>query len=347
MNFKIGKLNIGDNFPPVIVSEIGINHNGNLDLAIEITDSALKSGAQIIKHQTHIPDDEMSIEAKKIIPSHTKQSIYHIIKKCSLNENDERKLMNYVKSKKKIFISTPFSRKAVNRLVKFNIPAFKIGSGECNNYHFVEYICKFRKPIIMSTGMNTIKSIKRSVSVIRKHKIPYALLHCVNLYPTPSEFMKIESIKEIKKSYPDAVVGLSDHTENIYTALGSVSLGARIIEKHYVDNKLKRKGPDISSSMDSSELKNLIFGSKTIFKSLGKGKFPHKKEKDTINFAFQSVVSTRDIKKNEVFDKNNIFLKRPGNGDFGVDSLSYLYGGKALKDIKKNHQIKKRDVKKK
>jgi len=174
MNFRIGNLKIGDNLPPVIVSEIGINHNGNLDVAIAIADSAIKSGAQIIKHQTHIPDDEMSIEAKKIIPIHTKQSIYQIIKKCSLSEDDEKKLMNYIKSKKRIFISTPFSRKAVDRLVKFNIPAFKIGSGECNNHHFVEYICKFKKPIIMSTGMNTIGSIRKSVSVIRKYKIPYA-----------------------------------------------------------------------------------------------------------------------------------------------------------------------------
>jgi N-acetylneuraminate synthase len=345
MNFRIGNLKIGDNLPPVIVSEIGINHNGNLDVAIAIADSAIKSGAQIIKHQTHIPDDEMSIEAKKIIPIHTKQSIYQIIKKCSLSEDDEKKLMNYIKSKKRIFISTPFSRKAVDRLVKFNIPAFKIGSGECNNHHFVEYICKFKKPIIMSTGMNTIGSIRKSVSVIRKYKIPYALLHCVNLYPTPPELMKIESIKEIKQAYPDAVVGLSDHTENIYASLGSISLGARIVEKHYVDNKIIRKGPDISSSMDSLELKQLIIGSKTIYASLGKGKFPNKKEKDTINFAFQSVVSICDIKKNDLFSESNIYLRRPGNGDFGVDSLASLFGKKATKDIKNNHQIKKKDVK--
>ena len=345
MNFRIGNLKIGDNSPPVIISELGINHNGNLDIAIAIADSAIKSGAQIIKHQTHIPDDEMSIEAKKIVPAHTKQSIYQIIKKCSLNENDEKKLMNYIKSKKRIFISTPFSRKAVDRLIKFNIPAFKIGSGECNNHHFVEYICKFKKPIIMSTGMNTIKSIRKSVSVIRKYKIPYALLHCVNLYPTPPEFMKIESVKEIKQAYPDAVVGLSDHTENIYSSLGSISLGARIIEKHYVDSKIIRKGPDISSSMDSAELKQLIIGSKTIYASLGKGKFPNKKEKNTSNFAFQSVVSICDIKKNDLFSQSNIYLRRPGNGDFSVNSLSSLYGKKAIRDIKNNHQIKKKDVK--
>ena len=346
-NFKIGNIRIGDNYPPVIIVELGINHNGNLDNAVALVDSAIKSGAEIIKHQTHIPDDEMSKEAKKIFPVHAKESIYNIIKKCALNENNERKLMNYIKEKKKIFISTPFSRKAADRLKKFNIPAYKIGSGECNNHHFVEYICKFKKPIIMSTGMNTLDSIKKSVLIIRKHKIPFALLHCVNLYPTPSELTKIECLLEIKKAYPDAVVGLSDHTTSIYSCLGSISLGSRIIEKHFVDTKTNTKGPDVSSSMDSSELRQLIYGSKIIFNSLGKGKYPHKREKSTSKFAFQSVVSTENIKKNQLFTKNNIFLRRPGDGDFGVNELVNLYGKRASKDIQNNCQIKFSDVKKK
>ena len=177
INFKIGKLNIGSNFPPVIISELGINHNGNLDLAIEIADSAIKSGAEIIKHQTHIPDEEMSIEARKAIPGNSRFSIYKIIKNCSLSEIDEKKLMNHIKSKKKIFISTPFSKAAVDRLVKFKIPAFKIGSGECNNFELIKYICKFKKPIIMSTGMSYLKDLRSIVNYINKKKIPLALLH--------------------------------------------------------------------------------------------------------------------------------------------------------------------------
>jgi N-acetylneuraminate synthase len=345
-SFKIGNIRIGDNCPPVIIVELGINHNGNLDNAIALADSAIKSGAEILKHQTHIPDDEMSQEAKKIYPVHATQSIYNIIKKCALSENNERKLMNYIKQKKKIFISTPFSRKAADRLKKFNVPAYKIGSGECNNYHFVEYICKFKKPIIMSTGMNTLDSIKKSVLIIRKYKIPFALLHCVNLYPTPSELTKIECLFEIKKAYPDAVVGLSDHTTNIYSCLGSVALGSRVIEKHFVDNKVNRRGPDVSSSMDSSELKQLIYGSKIIFNSLGKGKYPDKREKKTSKFAFQSVVSTDNIKKNQLFTKKNIFLRRPGNGDFNVNALKTLYGKRASRDIENNRQIRFLDVKK-
>ena len=138
--FKIGNRTVGEGVLPVIIVELGINHNGSLDRAIYLADKAIKAGAEIIKHQTHIPSDEMTHHARKIIPMNAKNNIYDLIAKCSLKEKDEKRLMNYIKSKKKIFISTPFSRAAADRLAKFNIPAFKIGSGECNNYPFVKFI---------------------------------------------------------------------------------------------------------------------------------------------------------------------------------------------------------------
>jgi N-acetylneuraminate synthase len=342
--FKIGNLLISENRPPVIIAEIGINHNGSIDSAIEIADSAIKSGAEIIKHQTHIVDDEMSEEAKKVIPGNANISIYEIIKNCALNEKDEKKLMNYVTQKKRVFISTPFSRAAADRLNKFGVPAFKIGSGECNNYHLIKYICKFKKPIILSTGMNSIESIKPSVKIIRDAKIPLALLHCTNIYPTPPNLVRLDCINQLKKSFPSCVVGISDHTENNYSSLGAVSLGAKIIEKHFTDSK-KKKGPDISCSMDPQELKELIFGSKVIFKAGGGKKLPLEEEKKTIAFAFASVVSTAEIKKGDKLTKNNIFVRRPGGGDFKIKDLTKLYGKIVKKDIKNNIQIKKNFLK--
>ncbi|MAI08679.1 MAG: hypothetical protein CMF61_06940 [Magnetococcales bacterium] len=201
---QIGKRKIGPEYKPIIIVELGINHNGSLKKAKQFVDQAKKYGAEIIKHQTHIPEDEMSIEAKKIIPSHTKENIFDIIKKTSLSEADEFKLMKYVKSKKMLFISTPFSRLAVDRLVKFKVPAFKIGSGECNNYPLIEYIASHKKPIILSTGMNTINSIKPSVKIFEKYKIPYALMHCTNIYPTPTKLIRLQAITELKKAFPKA-----------------------------------------------------------------------------------------------------------------------------------------------
>ena len=341
--FKIGNILIGEKYNPIIVPEIGINHKGDINLAIHMADKAIKAGAQIIKHQTHIVEDEMSYEAKKIKPANAAIPIYDLIKKSSLNEKDEKKLMNYIQSRKKIFISTPFSRKAAQRLANFGVPAFKIGSGECNNYPLVEYIAKFKKPIILSTGMNSIDTIRPSVKIFRKYKIPYALLHCTNIYPTPARLVRINCITLLKENFPDAVVGLSDHTESIYTSIASIALGASIIEKHFTDSK-KRKGPDISSSMDSSELNELIKATNEVYLSRGDTKKSLLEEKKTINFAFASIAATKDILKGETFNSNNIFPLRPNSGYFKVKDYQKLIGKKSKNNIKKGFQLKKNDV---
>ena len=341
--FKIGNRNIGKNFPPVVIAEIGINHNGSLDLAIHLAENAIKNGAEIIKHQTHIADYEMSYEAKKIKPGNSNINIFSIIENSQLSYNDEFKLAKFIKQKKRIFISSPFSREAVDRLEKIGVPAYKIGSGECNNYPLIEYISKKKKPIILSTGMNDISNIKKTVKIFRKYKIPYALLHCTNIYPTPNHLVRLNCLTELKNEFNDAVIGISDHTETIYSCLGAVSLGASIIEKHFVDTK-KRKGPDISCSMDNNELKEMIKGSKLIFASLKGPKKALKEERKTIKFAFASVASTEDIKKGEKFTTKNIFTKRPGSGDFTVKDYENIIGKYASKNIKKNYQLKKRDV---
>ena len=285
----------------------------------------------------------MALNEKKIIPGNAKTSIYSIIKKFSLSYDDEKKLMNHIIKKKGIFISTPFSKMAVDRLVKFKIPLFKIGSGECNNYPLVEYICKQKKPIILSTGMNDITSIKPAVKIIRKYKLPYVLLHCTNIYPTPPELVRIEAMLELKKHFKDAIIGLSDHTETIYTSLGAVSLGASVIEKHFTDDK-NSKGPDMKASLDPNELKNLIHGSRIIFKALKGKKKAVKEESKTIAFAFASVAAIKDIQKGDFFTEKNIFPIRPGNGFFKVRDYKNLLGKKAKRNIFKGHQLKRKDV---
>ena len=341
--FKLKNIKIGKKYPPIIITELGINHGGSLDKAIFLADKALNSGAKIIKHQTHIPNEEMALQAKKIKPGNANSSIFNVIKKNSLNFRDEKKLMNYINKKGGIFISTPFCKAAVDRLVKFNVPLFKIGSGECNNYPLVEYICKKKKPIIMSTGMNDIRSITPSVKLFRKYKIPFVLLHCTNIYPTDHSLVRLKAMSQIQKSFPDAIIGLSDHTEGIYTCLGAVSLGAKVIEKHFTDDK-KSRGPDMSCSMDPNELTELIHGSKIIFEALEGKKAPLKEEKKTITFAFASVAATKNIKKNDILTTENIFPIRPGNGYFKIKDFKKLLGKKAKKNILKGNQLKKNDL---
>ena len=343
-DFVINGRKIGDDYPPVVIAEIGINHEGSLDVAIEMVDAAINAGAEIIKHQTHIVEDEMSSEAKLVIPGNANVSIYDIMDRCALSEEDEWKLMKYVEEKGAIFISTPFSRKAVDRLVKFNVPAFKIGSGECNNYPLIKHIAKFKKPVILSTGMNSIETIRPSVEILRNAGIPFALLHCTNVYPTPPEIVRLGAISVLKQEFPDAVVGLSDHTISNYTCLGAVALGASILERHFTD-RMDRPGPDIVCSMDPIALSELIAGSDTIFKARGNNKDHVHEEAPTIAFAFASVVAIEDISKGTKLSEDNIWVKRPGTGDFNVLDYDNLLGKTASNDIKKGFQLKKADIK--
>ena len=341
---KIENRSISINHKPLIVPEMGINHNGSLEIAFKIVDAAKRSGAEIIKHQTHISDDEMSLEAKKIKPGNSNKNIYEIISKTSLSEEDEFKLFTYIKKKKMIFLSTPFSRAAVDRLIKFGVNIFKVGSGEMNNFPLIDYITKFKKPMIISTGMHSITNVRKLVSFLSKKKCKFALMHTTNLYPTPDKLVRLNSITELKKNFPKLVIGLSDHTTTNYSSLGAVALGASIIEKHFVDKK-GRKGPDIRSSIDEKELKELITGCNIIFLQRGGKKNLLSEEQVTRNFAFASVVSIKEIKKGEKLSHNNIWVKRPGNGDFTANDYEKIIGKAAIKKIKKNIQIKKNDIK--
>jgi len=342
--FRIGNRWIGDEHPPIVIAEIGINHEGSLDAAIEMVDAALAAGAEIIKHQTHVVEDEMSDEAKSVIPGNADVSIYEIMARCALSESNEFKLMKYIQDKGAIFISTPFSRAAAERLRKFDIPAYKIGSGECNNYPLIKHISKFGKPIILSTGMNTIESIQRSVDIMRNAKVPFALLHCTNIYPTPPELVRLGAVSRLKEAFPDAVVGLSDHTISNYPCLGAVAVGARILERHFTD-RMDRIGPDIVCSMDPKAMKELIEGSKIVFAARGDSKGPVAQEAPTIAFAFASVVAIKDIQPGETLTEDNIWVKRPGGGDFTANDYEKLLGKKAVLPINKGFQIKREAIK--
>ena len=242
-----------------------------------------------------------------------------------------------------IFISTPFSRAAADRLVKFQVPAFKIGSGECNNYPLIKHISKFDKPVILSTGMNTIESIRPSVDILRNKKIPFALLHCTNVYPTPPELVRLDAMAVLRENFPDAVIGLSDHTISNHTCFGAVALGASILERHYTDD-MNRTGPDISCSMDPVHLKDLIKGSKIIFSAKGNYKGPVSAESSIISFAFASVVAIKDIKPGMILDESNIWVRRPGGGDFKAADFQYLLGKKTKRSIRKDTQVKFADI---
>lgn len=338
-SFMIGDICIGKGSRPLVIPEIGINHEGSINTAKKMVDAAWRAGARLIKHQTHVIDDEMSSVAKKVIPGNADVSIYEIMARCALSEEEEKELMNYTESKGMVFLSTPFSRAAADRLETFGVKAYKIGSGEMNNYPLLNYIASFKKPIIVSTGMNDISSIAKAVDILEKHGVDYALMHTTNVYPTAPSLVRLGAMQEMMREFKDVPIGLSDHTLNNTACIAAMAFGAAVVERHFTDT-MERNGPDIICSMDEQRLVELLQAAKEIPQMLGGEKRAVKEEQATINFAFATVVSIKNIKKGEIFSMNNLWVKRPGTGEIHAEEFESIIGKRAACDINCDVQIK-------
>ncbi len=329
---SIGNRRVGPAHVPLVVAEIGINHEGNLKVAFEMVDAAKRAGVEVVKHQTHVVDDEMSGAAKKVVPGNADVSIYQIMERCALSEDDERRLKDHVEAAGMIFISTPFSRAAADRLERMNAPAYKIGSGECNNYPLLRHIASFGKPVILSTGMNTIESVGKAVAIFEERGVPYALLHTTNLYPTPPHLVRLGAMVELGRAFPRAVIGLSDHTTDNLACIGAIALGASIVERHFTDT-MARVGPDIVCSMDETRCRELIAAARVLHLEIGGTKGPVKEEQVTMDFAFATVVTIAPIEAGEKLTKANLWVKRPGTGSIPAEQYEDLLGKIARRDI--------------
>tara|TARA_B100000035_G_scaffold84000_3_gene70587 strand:+ start:25915 stop:26946 length:1032 start_codon:yes stop_codon:yes gene_type:complete len=336
--FKINEnLIISDNHEPFIIAEVGINHDGEFEKAIELVDLAINSGASAIKFQTHITEKEM-IPTDMTPGNISEEALWDIIDRCVLDEDQERYLFDYAKEKGILFFSTPFSREGADRLNELGVELFKIGSGECNNIPLLNHVAKFNKPIILSTGMNDISSIRTSVETILSHGVPLALLHCTSIYPAPPETMRLGAISQLKNEFPELEIGLSDHSLGISVALGSVAVGANIIEKHFTKSR-KWPGPDNPFSIEPPELINLVDWSKEIWKARGGEKNILDDEKPVIDFAYACVVAIKDINKGEVLSLDNIWVKRPGTGEIFAKDFENVLGKIATVNISENTQL--------
>jgi len=278
-----------------------------------------------------------------VVPGNADVSIYDIMARCALSEDDERRLKDYVESKGMIFMSTPFSRAAADRLERMNVAAYKIGSGECNNYPLIKLIASYGKPVILSTGMNDLASVRLGIDILRRAGVPFAVLHCTSMYPTPYDKVRLGALRELAAAFPDAVLGLSDHSLGIYTCLGAVALGASLLEKHFTSDKTW-PGPDVPISMDPREARDLVQGSRAIHQALGGGKTILPEEQPTIDFAYACVVAIRSIAKGERLSAENLWVKRPGTGEIKAVHYESLLGKTATRDLPVNTQLRWTDV---
>lgn len=340
---QIANRKIGKNYPPLVIAEIGINHGGKLEVAKSMARAARSSGCEIIKHQTHFVEDEMTLEAKEIFPPNANKSIWDIMDECSLSKDEEIELKKYSESIGLIYISTPFSRSAADFLAEIGVPAFKIGSGECNHYPLIQHIANFGKPIIMSTGMQKIDAIRPSVEIFKASGVEFALLECTNLYPSPPEAVSLQGIEELKNAFPNAVIGFSDHSIGPCMSIASIALGASIIERHFTDSRY-RNGPDIVCSMDPSELRYIIDRSKEVHQALHNPKIRTVGEENVYRFARGSIVAEKDLPRGHVISSHDIWARRPGTGEISVEHFHAIIGRRTLKDIKFNQQLNWTDI---
>jgi len=340
--FSIAGRKIGPDHPPLVIAEVGINHEGQLDKALQLVDAAAAAGAEVVKFQCHITEKEM-------VPTNMKpgdisdERLWDIIKRCELTEDEERQVQAHCVAKGVMYLSTPFSREAADRLMTMNVPAFKIGSGECNNLPLLDHVAKLGRPMIVSTGMNDLVSIRRAVDLIRRHDVPLVLLHCTSMYPTPYDKVRLGGISDLARAFPEIGIGLSDHSLGIWTCLGAVALGATVLEKHFTISR-SWPGPDTGISIEPGELADLIVGSKAVWQARGGSKTVLAEEKPVIEFAYATVVSIAPIKAGETFSRDNVWVKRPGTGKILADRLDEVLGKRSTQDIPADVHLQPTDI---
>ncbi|ADE86687.1 N-acetylneuraminate synthase family protein [Rhodobacter capsulatus] len=340
---QIGTRKIGPEHPPLVIAEIGINHGGSLAVAKEMVRLAAASGCECVKHQTHILEDEMTDEAKQIFPPNADVSIWEVMARCALSQDDEIELKRYTESLGMIYLSTPFSRAAAEFLESIGVLAYKIGSGEADNLPLIRHIARLGKPVILSTGMQTIETIRASVEILQAAGVDFALLECTNLYPSPPEIVSLRGVKDLQDAFPGVPVGFSDHSIGPEMALASVALGACILERHYTDTRY-RVGPDIINSMDPSELRHLIDRSKEIWIASRNPKERTAAEEPVYRFARASVVADRDLPAGHLITEADIWARRPGSGEIAGYDFDKVVGKRTTRALPRNTQLKWSDL---
>jgi len=323
---------------PLLVAEISGNHNGNKKKFLKLIDAACKNGADLVKIQTYEPVDitlnkkDNKFKIKKGIWKN--MYLWELYKKACTPFDWHADAFKIVKKYNKILFSSPFSIRGVDLLENFNVPIYKIASFEITDLKLISYVASKKKPIIISTGMSTIKEIKTAIKIIKEFHNKIIILHCVSNYPTELKDSNLLNIINLKKKFKRYLIGLSDHTNDIISSIASLQYNPVLIEKHFVLSE-KDKTTDSSFSITPSQLSNL----RNIINDLNNSRKKSKSVKNVSKNLRRSIFSVKDIMKNEKFNEKNINTFRP---KIGICASKYfdVIGRKAKKKIKSGTPIK-------
>lgn len=328
-----------------IIAEIGVNHNGQLNLALEMIEAAAQSGADIVKFQTYSSENLVLKNISKTKyqkkNSNLLETQYSMLKRLELSKKYYDDIIKTCKKNKVEFLSSAFDIKSLKFLLDLNIKRVKIPSGEITNLPYLEFINKLNLPIILSTGMSNLREITNAIKILTKNSRnikKITLLHCNSEYPTPMHDVNLLTMPELGRIFKTNF-GYSDHTLGIEVPIAATALGASLIEKHFTLNR-KLKGPDQQVSLTPKEFKEMVSKIRNIEKSLGStNKKVTKSEYKNIKYVRKSIVANQDIKKGELFTYNKLIIKRPGTG---ISPMYWhkLLGKKAKRNFKKNELIK-------
>lgn len=340
--FKIKNHIIENNKKPYLIAEACINHEGDINHAKKMIFEAKMAGVNCVKFQIHNLDNEMLRETPQ--SDNFKETLWEALERTNFDIEKQKILKKECEKNNIDYLCTPFSKVGADQLEEIGVEVYKVGSGELTNLPLIEHIAKKKIPMIVSTGMSTLEEISETVNLIKQIGTPLALTHCTSVYPCPYRLSNLKVIPKLNKLF-NVPVGLSDHTNTIYTSFGAVAHGACIIEKHFTLNK-NAEGPDHASSIEPKELKHLVEGSNAIFEANGDEKKIFEEERQILAWARESVVSEKDIKVGDKFSLDNVWVKRPSpkSGCIPAKDLKKIIGKIAKNNIKKDTQIKWEDI---
>lgn len=319
-----------------IIAEAGVNHNGDIEIAIKLVDAAVAAGADAIKFQTFVPEEivtgtaEKAAYQKENVPGQETQ--LDMIRRLALSKDDFRTLKIYCDHKGIMFLSTPFDYQSVDFLNELGVPLFKIPSGELVNDRFLRYVAARGKPLIISTGMATLGEVEEALEAVQSAgNCQITLLHCTSAYPTPYEEVNLQAMVTLRHAF-GLPVGYSDHTPGIEVAIAAVAMGAAVIEKHFTLSR-RMEGPDHKASLEPDELAAMVRAIRNVEKAVGDGrKRPTPAERDAMRAARRSLVAACKITAGEVITDDKLALKRPGTG-ISPKMWSLVAGRRARVDI--------------
>ena len=337
---RIADRTLGPGHPALVIAEIGNNHDGSVRQAERLIDAAAEAGADAVKFQTHIAEAEMLPSTPT--PPHFDEPRFTFTQRMELDADDHLRLKAFAEDRGLVFFSSPFSVEAVGLLEEVGVPAYKIASGEVTNPPLLEAVAATGKPVLLSSGMSSVEDVELALATLRRGGSQVLVMQCTSTYPCPPEQVNLRAMSAMAERFR-SLVGLSDHTPDVYTSIAAVALGAAAVEKHFTLSR-RLYGPDHHASLEPEDLKRLVDGVRQVEAAMGSGEKERDAAHDPVRATFEkSVVTAAGIPAGTVIEDAMLTTKRPGTG-IPASRIREVVGRRAARDLESNRLLESADL---